>query len=344
MKRPIKPTSEEQFSRTIGVDIGYGDLKGANSVNTMIMPSVIGLAPTSRYSDEWARDDGDIVYDDDGVWFVGEKALEQSKAPRAIKDRSRSAMPDYKRLLYVAMGRLHPHQNDNEITTINIATGLPVTHMGDKDELRQMILGEHRVHTVHANGLYYVENVAVMPQGYGTLLYNTLDEYGNLINDQISKSKAFVVDIGRFTTNLIAVEAMSYIEYASNSINYGVALIEDTLKRHLENDLHWTDVRPDVIRDIILDEKHVYNVDGEDMSFVDVINEGTNDLAQHVNGLIADQLGEAREYRFQIVTGGGGIILEDWIKERYKRTYLTQDPVLANAIGFARYGRRKWAL
>lgn len=342
MKKASRPTNEEQFARVVGIDIGYGDLKGANSVNTMIMPSVIGAAPTARYSDEWTRDDGDIVYDDDGVWFVGEKALEQSKAPRSIRDRSRSAMPDYRRLLYVAMGRLHPHEGD-DMTSIHIATGLPVTHMGDKETLREMMLGEHRVHTAHAHGTYYVENVAVMPQGYGTLLYNTLDEYGNLINDQISKSKAFVVDIGRYTTNLVAIEAMSYIEYASDSVNYGVTLIEDTLRRYLENELHWTDVRPDIIRDIILDEKHVYNVDGDDVSFADVVNEGASDLAQHVNGLIADHLGEAREYRFQIVTGGGGIILEDWIRERYNRAYLTQDPVLANAIGFARYGRRKWA-
>ncbi len=334
---------QEAFARVVGLDIGYGDLKASNSKKCIHLPSVIGAAPVTRYSDEWSRDDGDVVEDDQGVWYVGEKALMHSAKVRYIKDRGRTLMPDYKRLLYVALGRLHPRQNDSEMEIVNVATGLPVAHMGDKATLQKMLTDEHRVRTQYTNGVYRIEHVAIAPQPYGTLFYNTLDEYGTLVDDNLSRATVLIVDVGRFTTNVITVDRMAYLERASDSINSGVGVIESHLGKHLEKAYGWTDPRPDFIQNIILSPDHRNRIDGQPVDFSDVVGGGIADLSEQVIGLVGELVGQAREVDYLIMTGGGSIILEDAIKERYPRAYLTENPVMANAIGFARYGRRQWA-
>lgn len=343
MGKKFPPSNEEAFGRVIGVDIGYGDVKGANNVHFMLMPSIIGSAPATRYSDEWSRDDGDVVYDEQGVWYIGEKALLHSKQVRYIKDRGRTTLPDYRRLVHVAFGRLHPNDSDSDVVHINVATGLPVAHMGDGPDLKAMLEGQHRIHTKYANGVYSVDNVAVMPQPYGTLFFNTLDEYGQLVNDELSTGKVLIIDIGRFTTNVITVQDMAFLERASDSIDSGVHVVEAHIIKHLETKYGWTGVRPDIVRDVIQNEKHIMYIDGDAIDLSGVVHEGCADLAELALGLVGELLaGEIKNVRAFIITGGGGIILEDWIKERYKRSYLTENPIMANALGFARYGRRKW--
>lgn len=340
MKKLTKP---EIFSRVVGIDIGYGDLKASNSQVTIHMPSVIGAAPTIRYADEWSRDDGDTVTDDQGVWYVGEKALMHSKNIRYIKDRGRTLLPDYRRLLYVALGRLHPKSDDSEVEPISVVTGLPVHHMGDKDALVELLEGQHRVRTQHSDGMYNIENVSIAPQPYGTLFYNTLDEYGTLIDDTLSTARVLVVDVGRFTTNVITVDRMAYLERSSDSIDSGVSVIERHLVDCLEQDYGWPDPRPDTITNIILDDDHTCRIDGKLENLSSAFTEGVNDLAEQVLGLIGELVGRGKDIDHLIATGGGGVLLVDALKERYDRVYLTDDPVMANAVGFARYGRRKWA-
>jgi hypothetical protein len=335
-------SNEERFASVIGVDIGYGDVKGANSHNTVLIPSIIGSAPVTRYSDEWSKDDGDIVFDDQGTWYIGKKALMHSKNVRYIKDRGRTTLPDYRRLIHVAFGRLHPHNSQEETTSVSVATGLPVAHMGDAVDLKEMLEGQHRIHTKFADGVYSVENVAVMPQPYGCLFYNTLDDYGNLINQELSDGKVMVIDIGRFTTNVITVEDMAYLERASDSRDFGVYVIEQHIQHYLEAKYKWTDVRPDVIRKAIEDERHSTIIDGDMIDLSDAFTAGCEDLAEQVLGLVAELTANDRGFKARIIGGGGGILLEDWIKQRYPKAYLTEDPIMSNAIGFARYGRRKW--
>lgn len=327
----------------IGIDIGYGDLKASNSQRYIHLPSVIGAAPTVRYVDEWSRDDGDTVHDDQGTWYIGEKALMHSKNVRYIKDRGRTLLPDYRRLLYVALGRLHPCTSTENVEVVNVVTGLPVAHMGDREQLVTILRDQHRVRTQHTDGMYRIENVSVAPQPYGTLFYNTLDEYGTLINDDLSRSRVLIVDIGRFTTNVITVDRMAYLERASDSIDSGVYLIEDHIRKYFERKFGWTDLRPDYLQNIIVSDDHNCIIDGDEVKLVDVFMEGATDLAEHVMGLVGELVGKGHDVKDMIITGGGGILLEDWIKERYPRAYLTENPVMANAVGFARYGRRKWA-
>lgn len=342
-KPVVEPTRSEKFGAVVGVDIGYGEVKGANSVHSMIMPSIIGAAPTVRYADEWTRDDGDIVTDDQGVWYIGERALMHSKTLRHIKDRERTVLPDYRRLVHVAFGRLHPHKSTSEVAHISVATGLPVAHMDDGPKLKEMLEGQHRVRTHYADGVYSVDNVAVMPQPYGTLFFQTLDEYGQLVNDELSTGKVLIVDIGRYTTNVLTVEDMAYAQRGSDSIDSGVHIIEAHIRQALDQDFHWSDPRPNIIRSIIENEKHTTLVDGVEEDLTYALDNGCADLSEQVIGLISELAGKARDIKAMILTGGGSIVLEDWIKERYPRAYLTAEPVMANAIGFSRYGRRKWA-
>src|SRR5258708_1879259 len=137
----------------IGADIGYGLAKAVSERQEVIFPSAMGRHRELKWQDEAqvARYPGDMLTDDDGRWFIGELAVKQLRAGELVKLRGRSGDEEgfangfRLRLLKSALAKLLPGFKGDEVLNIQLATGLPVDHMGDKDLLQNSLMGQHRV-------------------------------------------------------------------------------------------------------------------------------------------------------------------------------------------------------
>ena len=83
-----------------------------------------------------------------------------------------------------------------------------------------------------------VAEVLVVPQPFGALLSLLLDEQGKLITDTLDlvEGRVAVIDFGTFTTDLILVEGLEYIEARSSSIEVGVSTVLEMIRKVLLDD------------------------------------------------------------------------------------------------------------
>jgi hypothetical protein len=64
----------------IAIDVGYSHTKGATDGRRTIFPSVWGEVQQAHLDLDLATRDGYLqVETDDGTWFIGEAAIEQSR-------------------------------------------------------------------------------------------------------------------------------------------------------------------------------------------------------------------------------------------------------------------------
>jgi hypothetical protein len=204
-KKPTLPGS----TVTMGLDIGYGVVKAVTADQVVMFPSVTGHAREIKFQQEdiTLRHPGDQITDDEGDWFVGDLALSQLPPGELLRLRGRTANESTMRnafrlrLAKVAIGKVMQGMWNRDIVHIRIATGLPTDHMRDAAELKASLIGKHLIQTDTAELIAHVSEVMVMPQPYGTIYANTLNEAGE-INRQHTYRRAGVCDVGTYTVDL----------------------------------------------------------------------------------------------------------------------------------------------
>lgn len=328
---------------TTGLDIGYGITKAiVHSQNVVTFPSVAGVARDLSFGGEkiTTKYPGDQIEDDHGAYFVGDLALSQIRPSEQIRLRGRTANESQYgnifrlRMMKAALGKLFPHRKNGDALHLRIATGLPVSHMKDSDDLKAMLMGQHRVLSDQTDFVANVVEVIVMPQPYGTIYSKAFTETGAINNTHADIVRCGVVDIGTYTVDVALDDDGEYIEARSGSTEAGVFTAQEYIKRHLSDKFRY-DAGLREIEAVIRGER--IKIDGEPVDLTLVRVEALEPMRAATLALLNECWQSARDIDAIYISGGGVPLAQREIKAVYRHAQAVEDSQTANARGYLAY-------
>ncbi len=327
---------------TIGMDIGYGVVKAIMSDETTItFPSVMGHARDIKFqTDEIARlHPGDQLQDDDGYWFIGDLALTQLLPGSLLRLRGRTANEATmgnafrRRLAKAVIGKLLAGNKEGNIVHLRIGSGLPVDHMGDADDLKRALLGQHLINTDSANFIANITEVMVMPQPYGCVFAHTLTPTGE-INRQHVWARTGVCDVGTYTVDVTLDDNGEYIDSESGSVEGGVYTAHERIASVLEQ-RHRQKMPYKIVEQVLRTGTFVAR--GEQVDMADEVEEALSELRSATVSLISEKWKSGTNVDLILLCGGGAELVFDVVHEAFPQTRLVKHAQLANARGYLNY-------
>ncbi|KAB2893804.1 MAG: ParM/StbA family protein [Bacteroidetes bacterium] len=330
---------------TIGLDVGYGAVKAVTADTALVFPSVCGHAREIKFQqDEIAeRHPGDQIQDDEGRWFVGDLALIQLTPGELLRLRGRTANEDAlgnvfrRRLMKVVIGKLMAGIHDELVVHVRIASGLPVDHMGDSDDLKAALLGQHLIKTDTAHLIANVSEVMVMPQPLGCLYSVILTPEGDVNRNHIYK-RTGVVDVGTYTVDIALDDEGEFISADSGSVEGGVYMAHNHIAAILEK--RYRQKMPFKMIDETL-RTGTFRAHGELVDMSAEVEDALASLRSATLNLISEMWKSGTGVDVMLLCGGGAELVYESVKAAYPQTHLVRDAQLANARGYLNYARFK---
>ena len=214
----------------VGIDVGYSHTKAIGSGRQVALPSVVGTPDKARFSMNGHA--GAIILVHPAHFQVGEGAVQQSRFLHRREDRHWIESDEWYSLFLAALTEL---TQANRVE-LQLVTGLPVAFYGDRQAVRDRLLGDHRVQREgrHAQTLQVV-GCRVIPQPFGALLAATLDDRGRIVDQDLATGAVGVIDVGGKTTNLLSVNRLSEIGREFSSDDRCSQSSRSTIKPFLSN-------------------------------------------------------------------------------------------------------------
>lgn len=317
----------------IGLDVGYSAVKAVSGDRRVTFPSAVGTPDKARFS---LNGGNSIVLVDPDHVQVGEGAISQSRFVRQREDRHWIESAEWYSLFLAALTELTSAKR----AELRIVTGLPVAFYGDRQAVRDRLLGGHRVQREgrHAQALQVVD-CRVIPQPFGALLAVTLDDRGRIVDKALASGAVGVIDAGGKTTNLLSVNRLSEIGRETASVNVGawdtVRAMRNWLADHCPG---LEDLRGHQVVDAIVARSVHYYGEAVDLSEpVDAILEP---LAEQVLAEASQLWNGGAALDAILVSGGGALLLGPYIRRHFRHARIVDEPVFANALGFWRFVER----
>jgi plasmid segregation protein ParM len=320
----------------VGIDIGYSSVKAVGGPDRLVtFPSVVGTPDRARFAVDEAN--GHIVLDlpGDGTWLVGEGAIAQSRFVDRREDRGWIASDAYRRLVVAAF---------TELTTATscdllIVTGLPVAFYSDKDALRDRFLGQHRVTREGQRAqLFRVTECRVIPQPFGALLAEALNNQGKIVNQDLATGAVGVIDIGGKTTNLLSVNRLAEIGRETASVDVGTWDVARAVRAYLANNCPNLELRDHQMIGVIVERRVRYY--GTPIDLSDVIDATLGPMTDQVIAQATQLWNGAAGLDAILVAGGGALLLEPYLGRAFPHVRVVDNPVFANAVGYWRFAQR----
>jgi len=318
-----------------GLDVGYSAVKAIGNDRRVTFPSVVGTPDRARFSLDGAGENDIILNLADGTFLVGQGAVEQSRFAPRWEDRDWITSAEYYRLVLATF---------TELTTatsceLTVVTGLPVAYYGDKDKLRDLLLGEHRAaREGRRSQVFRVGDCRVIPQPFGSLLSLALDNRGRVADTELATGKIGIVDVGGKTTNLLSVNRLAEIARETASVNVGswdaARMVRDYLSNHCP-DLVLRDHQ--VIEAMIA--RSVAYYDGK-VDLGPVVDAALEPMAAQIVAQATQLWNAGASLSAILVSGGGALLLGPVIKKRFRHARVVEDPVFANASGYWKFAQR----
>lgn len=204
-------------------------------------------------------------------------------------------------------------------SNFKVVTGTPVRlfFSEERENIRKNLVGDYRILFNKEVKNFRIDNVLVIPEGMGYIYQNY---------NKVGKGLTRVVDIGGLNTNGCIYEDGLPIRETNFTINMGINIVINKIVNDLNREgfnyqayeiphllKNCGDYEEDIIRDVL--DKHI----------IDLIQ------AMRVNNWNIDN----QEIHF---TGGGSIVLNEYIKERFPKNVISSDGVYDNAKGFYKVG------
>jgi len=318
----------------LGLDLGYSATKAVAGPQRMItFPSVVGTPEKARFSIN-GTEDNIILKTDRGTKQVGEGAVLQSRFQDRPEDRAWIESDAYHYLMLAAF---------TELTTatscdLMVVTGLPVAFYSDKNLLRDRLLGEHRVAREGRRAqLFRVTDARVIPQPFGALVAETLNDHGKVIDPDLAAGVVGVIDVGGKTCNLLSVNRLTEVGRETSSVSVGAWDAARALGDYLTEHYPRLSLRDHQINDIIVKRQMSYEQEPVDMgAVVDAILEP---MADQVIAEASQLWNGGASLDAILVAGGGALLLSPFLERRFPRLRVVDNPVYANSIGFWRFAQ-----
>lgn len=319
----------------IGFDGGYNAIKAVAEARRVSFPSVTGTPDRARFSLNGHPDEL-IITVAGHEYLIGEAAIIQSRFIQRREDRAWTESQEYYRLFLAALTEL----SQANWVELKIVTGLPIAYFGDKERLAQRLKGEHKTQRDgRKSQTFKVLDVRVIPQPFGALLSEALDNQGRLI-DQTLAGRVAVIDIGGKTTNLLSVDKLADVSKETASVNVGAWDVVRTVRDYLTPQNHFPDLdlRDHQIVEVIKARQVKYY--GEVIDLSAVIDAALEPMARQIIGQAGQLWNGGASLDAILVTGGGAHLLGQRIMEHYRHARVVKEPVFANAVGYWKLSQR----
>ena len=317
--------------KSIGLDVGYSETKAKDKDGRVSFASVVGTADKAHWS---LAESATIILTEPGPVQIGEGAVSQSRFLRRREDRGWIESDEWYALFLAALSELAKGSFE-----ARVVTGLPVAFYDDGKVLRDRLLGRHRlqregrrVQTVE------VTDCRVIPQPFGALLSVCLNDRGQIVDGELASGAVGVMDVGGKTTNLLSVNRLSEIGRETASVNVGawdtIRAMREWLTVHCPN----LDLRDHQVIDAVISRQVKYY--GEVVDLSGPVDEVLEPLAEQVLAEATQLWNGAAALDAILVSGGGALLLGDYVRRHFRHARVIEDAVFANAVGFWRFAER----
>lgn len=320
----------------VGIDVGYSEVKAFAGQAKIQIPHAIGTPDRARFALNGASD-GMIVVTPDGMKprLVGELATEQSRFPNRQEGRNFVGSDEYYYLMAAAFTEITKARG----VDLQIVTGLPVAFFKDKQLVEERFRGNHLIIREGRGGqTFRVQECKCIPQPFGTVLSMALDDKGRIRANDLADGEVGVIDIGGKTTNLLSVRRLKEIGYQTTSISLGGWEAVRAIQDHIAREYPGLEYRDHELAQIVRDGKIKYY--GEEKDISEAVADILSPMAAQVAGQASQLWNGGARLDTILISGGGALLLGDYLAQHFPHGKVVDEPVHANAIGFYKLAQR----
>ena len=336
-------------TKLVGVDLGFGFIKGFDGQQAVIMPSILAANGRPQEASETALtapEDGLHLAFEGETLFVGHRAACDWRSPE-LPRRPARLFSDYGRYLVLAVLATYTEMEN----PLHVVIGLPVSHYQRlKDAFETRLIGYHQMAWMRPDGSRIPKNVHIrkiytVPNPMGTYSGLIMDANGRMQADKFKDQKTVVVDIGFRTTDVIAMDCMRFSNRYSGTIDMGVSRGFEQIARKLEAEAGRSLSFDQLYQAVRLGSIHI---DMQRYTIERVRREAFSRLAEQLADNIGHLLSAAWDLDSLLLTGGGSRELADYIGPllpgEVAQIENEQDVRLNNAQGQLRLARSIWGV
>jgi len=321
-----------------GVDVGYNATKAVTDRRRVTFPSAVGSPDRASFSLNATESTGIVMLAPTHT-LVGEEAVNQSRFLNRREDRKWIDSDDWLTLFLAALTEL----TQGTVVDVDVVTGLPVAFYSDKERVQERLTGEHRVQREgRRSQLLRVNNVRVIPQPFGSLLAEVLDDQGKIAQSDLAQGAVGLIDVGGKTCNLLSVRRLSETSRETTSVNVGGWTLVRAVRQWLSQRYPGLDDLRDhhVAAAIQARTLRYYGEPVKD--FPTVVEDLAAGLAQQILSEASHLWNGGATLDAILVTGGGALLLGDHIHRHWPHVRIVADPIFGNAAGYWKLSRRLW--
>jgi len=259
---------------------------------------------------------------------IGDSAYSLSQIQTVRMDRSRICTPFYKQLFIAALISVVPE--GGEIVAV---ITLPLQWYDKREEIKAFLKESYEVKIAGKTIVYDVTDVRAVPEGFGVLCFNMIDDNGVIVDETFGQRPVGVIEIGTGTTDLSFFDGLKINRAKSAGLPHGLgevwmgigADISSRIGRDLE--LHEVDR---IIRD-----GGFFDM-GEWVEIAPYVDIHMPSLADYTQGQVGLRWGDrGREASVILVAGGGCTPLYDYFD--YPHAIKSPKPWMTDMEGIYRY-------
>ena len=252
--------------------------------------------------------------------------------------------PEARALTYATLAQL---TGPTRSITASLMVGFPVEVMMNRElanrilrELRAWLVGEHRFTVDGQEYIIVITNVQVAAQPAGAFFAWGMSNAGKWVRSAADLDVMVAVgDLGFNTLDIIAVEGGQVVGKYSGGDTAGIRRAAELLMRQVKENYDVSLTRHEA--DCFLRSEHpnLSCWQGE-VDLTPLTTQALETAAAGIGDFIETRWGNGKQFRYLLFTGGGSEMVRAHLLRRYPHAQILPNPVLSNALGLARYGRR----
>jgi plasmid segregation protein ParM len=334
----------------LGIDIGFGFTKATDGKQNLVFKSVLGEATDIQFRDEMIAtpddEDNHLQIEVDGKsYFVGELAERQSNVRFFTLDQAQFISKFAKVFALAATAQMV-----KGFVPVNLVTGLPIGYYRQyKDELAKLLVGEHTVALIDANGKreeksISINKVRVVPQPFGSLFNLMLNDLGEMGDKRLIKDKIGIIDVGFRTSDYTISDKMRYSERGSRTTDSGIARAFNVIATKLREN---SGVNVELYRLYEAIDSGSIKIRGKEYDLKSLTDQVFSQLATSIANEVDRLWVDDWDIDGMVITGGGGAVLAKHLKPLLNGVIMETDPEqdmrLYNVHGYRKFGQHIWA-
>lgn len=316
----------------MGLDIGYSNLKlvTVNGGSSQHLCRPAGAAPVERLPEQLHGGGHDIFVKVDGDTYAAGVAQTGIQQWQRSLDDDYAASPVYRALFHAALALA-----GNRVIDV-LVTGLPVSHYTRAPERKTSLATSLRgTHVINDHLSVEVRQVRVVPQPVGAF-FAMLDDIDD--PDMLEGSRVLVVDPGFFSFDWVVIEDARMHDRASGTSTLATSAILEAAAERIHA-AHRRRVSIDRLEQAVRNDAEQVHIGGTPIELEPLLAEAADEVVPDaVAALLQSLRKEHGDIDLVFLAGGGARFYQQVLGERFAGTpvRMASDPVMANAIGFAR--------